>query len=105
MAERVTSSEFHEKVMGNPGLVIVDFYSDTCIPCKRMSPILAALEDQFPSGLYVAKVNVTYEKELVEEYEIRSTPTFLLIKNGEILERFSGARKKDELEKLIESNL
>lgn len=104
MAERVTYSDFSEKVIGFPGLAIVDFYSDTCVPCKRMTPILTALENQYPNDLYVAKVNVVYEKELVEKYQILSTPTFLLFKNGEVAERFSGVKRKEELEQLIEAN-
>lgn len=105
MAERVTNSEFREKVLEFSGLAIVDFYSDTCVPCKRMSPVLSALENQYTDSIYVAKVNVAYEKELVEEYEVRSTPTFLLFRNGEVVERFSGAKKKEELEQIIESNM
>ena len=102
MAERVNYTEFQEKVMDFSGLAIVEFYSDSCVPCKRMSPVLAALEKQYPEGLYIAKVNIAYEKELTEEYQVRSTPTFLFLKNGEVVERFSGARKKEELEQLIE---
>ena len=105
MAERVTHSEFHEKVIGFSGLALVEFYSDTCIPCKRMSPLLSALENQYPKALYVAKVNIAYEKELVEEYGVRSTPTCLFLKNGEVVERFSGVRKKEDLQQIIESNL
>ena len=105
MAERVTYGEFQEKVIAFSGLALVDFYSDTCIPCKRMSPVLTALEAQYPKGLYVAKVNVAYERELVEEYGIRSAPTFLLFKNGKIVDRFSGVKRRDELEKIIEQNI
>lgn len=104
MAERITYSEFREKVIGFSKIAIVDFYSDICVPCKRMSPILAALEDQYQDELYIAKVNVAYETELVEEYKIRSTPSFLVFKNGELLEQFSGVRKKEELEQLIKAN-
>lgn len=104
MAERVTYNEFNEKVIGFSGLAIVDFYSDTCVPCKKMSPVLSALEKQYPEGVYITKVNVAYESELVEEYQIKSAPTFLFFKNGELVERLSGARKKEELEKIIESN-
>lgn len=104
MAERVTYSEFNEKVIGFSGLAIVDFYSDACVPCKRMSPVLSALEKQYPDDLYIAKVNVAYEKELVEEYQIRATPTFLLLKNGQVVEQFTGVRKKEELEEIIEAN-
>lgn len=105
MAERVTYSDFNEKVINFSGLSIVDFYSDSCVPCKRMSPILAALENQYPDELYVAKINVAYETELAAEYAIKSTPTFLFIKNGEVVKRLSGARKKEELEEVIKSNL
>ncbi|MBQ8356275.1 MAG: thioredoxin family protein [Clostridia bacterium] len=104
MAERVTYDDFQEKVIAFSGLALVDFYSDSCVPCKRMSPILAALEERYPEELYIAKVNVAYEKKLVEEYQIRSTPTFLLFKDGEIADRFSGIRKKEDLEKVIEAN-
>lgn len=103
MAERITHSEFQKKVMDFSGLAIVDFYSDTCVPCKRMSPVLAALEKQYSENLYIAKVNVAYEKKLTEEYQVKSTPTFLFFKNGEVVERFSGVRKKEELEQLIEA--
>lgn len=104
MAERVTYNDFNEKVIQFSGLAIVEFYSDSCVPCKRMSSVLAALEEQYPEGLYISKVNVAYEKELVEKYQISSTPSFLFIKNGEVVEKFSGVRKKEELEQLIEKN-
>ena len=70
-----------------------------------MSPVLSALENQYTDNLNIVKVNVQYEDKLVEEYGIRSTPTFLFIKNGEVVERVSGARKKEELEQIIQSNL
>lgn len=104
MAERVTYSEFNEKVIAFPGLSVVEFYSDACVPCKRMSPILTALENQYQGELYVAKVNIAYEKELVEEYQVRSTPTFVFFKDGNVVEQFNGIRKKEELEQIIEAN-
>ena len=105
MAERVTHREFVGKVIGFSGLAIVDFYSDCCVPCKMILPALTALEDQFREKLYVAKVNVAYEKELVEEYGIKVTPTILLIKNGRVVDRFSGVKKREELEQIVKSNL
>ena len=104
MAERVTYGEFREKVLGFPGLALVDFYSDSCVPCKRMSPILAELENQYSEGVYIAKVNAAYETELVDEYQIRSVPTLLFLKKGKVVERISGVKKKEELEQIIEAN-
>lgn len=104
MAERITHSEFNEKIISSSKLSIVDFYSDTCVPCKRMSPILTALENGYRDELFVAKVNIAYEKELVDEYQIRTTPTFLFFKDGKVVERFSGVRKKEEIELIIDAN-
>lgn len=104
MAERITHADFEEKVIKFPGVAVVDFYSDSCVPCKRMSPVLAALEAQYRDEIYVAKVNIAYETELTEAYGIRSTPTLLLFHNGELAERVSGVKKKQELEQLIEAH-
>ena len=54
MAERVSKSDFAEKVLSFPGLALVDFYSDSCGPCKRMVPILAAVESDNPEGVFGA---------------------------------------------------
>ena len=98
-------ADFGEKVKRSSKLVIVDFYSESCIPCKRMSPVLSELEEQYHGAVFVAKVNAAYEKELVDEYAVRSAPTLVFFKNGDVAERILGAIKKDELEQLIEPNL
>ena len=105
MAERVSKENFDEKVNGFSGLALVEFYSDSCVPCKRMSPVLSALEEQYAERLYVAKVNTAFDSELVEKHEVRATPTFLLIKGGETVERFTGAKKKEEIAQIIEAHL
>lgn len=69
-----------------------------------MSPVLSELEEQYHGAVFVAKVNAAYEKELVDEYAVRSAPTLIFFKNGDVAEIISGAIKKDELEQLIESN-
>lgn len=104
MAERVGKDDFTEKILEFDGLSVVEFYTDSCVPCKRMSPILTALEEQYAEGVRIAKVNAAFERELAEKYEVAATPTFLFFKNGDIAERFTGARKKEELEQIIEAN-
>lgn len=102
--ERITSLEFDERVLGTSKIAVVDFYSDSCMPCKRVSPILAALENQYPHELYVAKVNVAYEGDLVEKYQVMAAPTLLFFKGGREVGRFSGVRTKEELEQVVEAN-
>ena len=105
MAERVSQSDFDEKVLGFKGIALVDFYSDTCVPCKRMVPILTQIESEYPEGLFVAKVNVAYDGELVEKYGVSASPTFVFFKNGEEIERIVGAVKKETIEDVIKSNI
>ena len=79
MAERLNKDSFQEKVLNAPGLAIADFYSDSCIPCKKLSPILADLDEKYPD-VYIGKVNIVYEQELIEEYSVMSSSTYFLQK-------------------------
>jgi thioredoxin 1 len=104
MAERISSEDFESKVLKNGKLVLVDFYSDSCVPCKRMSPLLAELEESYADKLYVSKVNIAYDIELVERYEVTSAPTLIFFKGGEQIERLTGVQKKAQLEEIINAN-
>ncbi len=104
MAERLNREDFDNKILQPGKLVLIDFYSDSCVPCKRMSPLLAELEEHYADSLYVGKVNVAYETELVERYEVGTAPTLIFFKDGKQLERLTGMQKKANLEKIIEEN-
>lgn len=97
MAERIGEKNFEEKVKQIEGVVLVDFYSDSCIPCKRLSPILRELEEEYKGKAVVYKVNVNYEEDLAAAYQVMSAPTLILFKNGEALGKKSGVQKKDAL--------
>ena len=60
MAERIHAGDFDSKVLADGTFALVDFYSDSCVPCKRMSPVLAELEESYAGKLYVGKVNIAY---------------------------------------------
>jgi thioredoxin 1 len=105
MAERINADNFDSKALQSGKLVLIDFYSDSCIPCKMMSPVLAELEEQFGEKLYIGKVNIAYEEELVSRFGILSAPTLLLFKDGELIWKQTGAKKKAELQQLIEAEL
>ena len=101
MAERIHAGDFDSKVLADGTFALVDFYSDSCVPCKRMSPVLAELEGK----LYVGKVNIAYEPELVEKYEVSSAPTLVFFKDGKEIQRLTGVQKKADLEKFISENV
>ena len=88
MALRINAENFEEKVLKADKPVLVDFYSDTCIPCKQMACILGDLEDENEDALYIYKVNVNYDKALAEQYKVMSAPTVICFVNGE--QKFNG---------------
>lgn len=101
MAARISSADFEEKVLKADRPVLVDFYSDTCIPCKRMAGVLGDIEDEYEDKLYLYKVNVNYEEDLTAKYQVMSAPTLIVFENGEEKNRLSGVAGKDEIVKLF----
>lgn len=97
MAERISQDNFEEKILKAEGVAIADFYSDSCTPCKRISPLLADLEES-REDVYVGKVNIAYDRDLAEKYEVTSTPTLIFFKNGAEVERLHGVVKRAQLE-------
>ena len=104
MAERWNYDQFQEKIAEKEKLILVDFYSDSCVPCKVMSPVLAELEEAYASDLVVGKVNIAYEQDLVSKYGVSSVPTLIFLKEQKEVERLTGVQKKDTLEEIIEKN-
>lgn len=105
MAQRWTEADFDTEVSASEKLAIVDFYSDSCLPCKALSPVLAELEEDYADQVIVGKVNAVYERGLVFRWEVASVPTILFLKNGKEIARFSGVQRKDDLIREIEKNL
>ena len=105
MAARISKDDFEEKVLKSRLPVIVDFYSDSCIPCKQLSPILGDIEDDYEEKLKVFKVNVNFDAALAEAYEVMASPTLVFCKDGKETERIRGLVKKTELFEHVEALL
>ena len=84
------------------GLVLADFYSDSCIPCKRLSPVLAELEEAYGDALKVAKININFDLPLAEQYEVQAAPTLIFFKNGAEQDRRRCLVKKAEFQEIID---
>ena len=102
MAKRVSSEDFEAEVLGSDLPVVVEFYSDSCIPCKQLSPILGGLEDDYEDQVKVVKVNVNFDAGLAQKYEVAASPTLLFFKDGSEVERIRGLAKRPAIEKVIE---
>lgn len=101
MAKRVGREDFETEVLKSRLPVIVEFYSDSCIPCKQLSPILGGIEDDYEEQLKVVKVNVNFDAELASEYEVMASPTILFFKDGKEAERIRGLVKRPQLEDVV----
>lgn len=105
MAQRINKDNFEEKVLKSPLPVLVDFYSDSCIPCKQLSPVLGDIEDEREDTLSVYKVNVNYDMELAEKYDVMGVPALRLFVQGEVKAERAGAAGKADIEAWIDENL
>lgn len=105
MAERINKDNFEDKVLKSSIPVLVDFYSDSCVPCKMLSPVLGDLEEEREGRLAVYKVNVNYDSELAERYGVMGAPTLILFSQGEVQDKRTGAVKKDVLTEWIDKQL
>ena len=103
MAVRVSKTDFEEKVLKEKLPVLVDFYSDSCVPCKRIAPLLSEVAAADPDGLKVVKVNINFDVELAEQYAVQAAPTLVFFQNGAEVARLRGLVKKAELTEVIDS--
>lgn len=103
MAQTITGSEFGDVITKEPA-VLADFYSETCVPCRQMMPVLEDLENELGDRIKAVKVDVARSGELAEEYGVRAVPTFVMFRNGREMARIVGAVPKSRLTELVNSD-
>lgn len=94
---------FEEIKTGKP--VVIDFWAEWCGPCKRVSPIVDELAEEFEGKVLIGKYNVDEGSDFTAEYSIRNIPTILFFKGGELVERSVGSIKKEDLAAKIQALL
>lgn len=82
--------------------VLLDFYADWCGPCHTMNPIVEDIEKLYDNKIKVVKINVDEEKEITAKYKIRSVPTFILFKSGEIEWKTAGMHSRADFKREID---
>ncbi len=95
MAFEFTDSNFQAEAMDTDKLVLVDFWAEWCGPCRQVGPIIDELATEY-DDVVIGKVDVDKNAEVSTQFRVRSIPTVLLLKNGEIVEKFVGARSKSD---------
>jgi thioredoxin 1 len=92
----IKKDDFKKEVLDYQGVVLVDFYAEWCGPCKIMGPIIDELTDEIKNVKFV-KVNVDESPDLSSEYSVFSIPTFVLFKEGKMVNQLVGVVGKDQL--------
>jgi thioredoxin len=97
MSIKLTNENFETEVLKSDKPVLIDFYADWCGPCKMSAPYVEAIAEEKADVLKVAKINIDETPDLAAKYGVMSIPTFIFIKDGEVLTKSVGAKNKDEL--------
>ena len=102
---RFTDKNFRQEVLESKLPVFVDFWSSWCPPCKMIEPIIEEMAGDFNGTVKIGKLNVDQNPEIRSMFNISGAPTFILFKEGQILERAVGARSKKQLVEMLEEAL
>ncbi|MEL6925191.1 MAG: thioredoxin [Bacteroidota bacterium] len=105
MAFEFTDANFQETAIDNGGVAVVDFWAEWCGPCRMIGPIIEELATEYDGKVTVGKVNVDNNQNVSMKYGIRSIPTILILKDGEVVDKHVGVTTKQTLVDKIEAQL
>ncbi len=105
MALQFTDANFQESVLDSKGVTVVDFWAQWCGPCRAIGPVIEELAGTYDGKAQIGKVDVDVNPELSEKFGIRSIPTILIMKDGEVVDTIVGAPSKGTLVDKIEAQL
>ncbi len=105
MAIELTDSNFEELALKSDKPVMVDFWAEWCGPCRMVGPVVEEIAKDYEGKAVVGKVNVDNNPQVAMKYGIRSIPTILFLKNGEVVDRSVGAVPKSTLSGKLDGQL
>ena len=97
-----TQDVFDKTIIQSPLPCLVDFYSDSCPPCRRLGPTIHKLAEEYAGRAVVCKVNVTSAQALATTYHVESIPTVLFFKDGHVVERLIGLKSEAAYKKILD---
>ena len=101
----VNDTEWDNEVLKSELPVLVDFWAPWCGPCRMVSPIVEELADEYSGKVRFYKLNTDDNVETASKYGIRSIPTLLVFKGGQLVDQLIGFRPKSDLKRSLEKAL
>lgn len=105
MAATFTDSTFDTDVIKSDKLTVIDFWAEWCGPCKALGPIIEQLSTEYAGKVNIGKLDVDSNPEVSTTYGIRSIPTILFVKGGQVVDKVVGAVPKGQLQSTIEKHM
>ncbi len=100
-----TDGNFDQEVVQSGGAVLVDFWAPWCVPCRAIAPHVESLAGEYAGRAKVGKLNVDEAPNVAMRFRVRSIPTILVFKQGEVVAQHVGAVGKDALEAALQKAL
>ena len=101
----VTDASFEADVLKSPQPVLIDFWATWCGPCRAIAPVVEQLANEYAGKVKVVKVNIDENPRTPTNYDVRSIPTLLMVKDGKVVGQLVGAYPKPKIEELVKKAL
>ncbi len=101
----VAEESFQSDVLGSDVPVLVDFWAEWCGPCRMIAPVLDQISEEYDGRLQIMKLNVDEAQQTAFQYNVRSIPTLILFKNGQVEMQVVGAQSRQQICKMLDEKL
>lgn len=103
--KQITDTNWDQEVLKSSTPVLVDFWAEWCGPCHALAPTVASIADTYTGRMTVGKLNVDENEKTAARYGIRSIPTLILFKDGEVKEVLIGNQPKNQIVQVLEKHV
>ena len=103
--KEITDGNFQSEIADNNGLSMVDFWAEWCGPCRLIAPFVEQIADEYSGRVTVGKLDVDSNQRTAAQFNVRSIPTILFFKDGQVVDQVIGAVPKQALDLKIQQHL
>ncbi len=105
LSKVVTDANFASEVLKSDKPVLVDFWAEWCLPCRKVETVLAEIEGEMAGKVEIVKLNIDENPQTTLAYKVMGLPTLTVFKNGEPVQSVAGHHPKSDLVRMIEAVL